>query len=146
MLPIAGWQNSQLLRKRTFFLPVYGNTERKSYNDEKYDFQEGVWRMNEIITKLNEIEEKANAILSDAKERKEIMMAQLQKNEREIDKKYDRMLEKNRKYLTEKLRAEAEARISVDREQTKKAMEELDVRFSQQKERLAEEILWQVIY
>lgn len=102
-------------------------------------------QMNEIITKLNEIEEKAGAILSDARERKDAMMAQLQKTEKAMDEKYDRLLEEKQKHLTEKLQEEAGKRIAEDREQAKKAIKELDYRFNAKKEQLAEDIFVRII-
>ena len=101
--------------------------------------------MNEIITKLNEIEEKASAILADARERKDVMMAQLQIDEKEIDAKFDRMLQEKRMYLARKLRAEAEERIAIERAQSNKAIEERNIHFQTEKERLAEEIFIRVI-
>ncbi|MBO5069884.1 MAG: hypothetical protein J6C37_05930 [Roseburia sp.] len=101
--------------------------------------------MNEIITKLNEIEEKASAIISDARERKNAMMVQLQQDEKEIDIKYDRLLEENSKHLAEKLQAETEERIAGDRERAKKATWELNVLFQTKKDQLAEEIFARII-
>lgn len=101
--------------------------------------------MNEIITKLNEIEEKASAILSDARERKDTMMAQLQQDEKAIDIKYDRLLDEKKEELTRKLQEEAEKRIVGDREQTKQAISELDDQFYIKKEQLAEEIFARIV-
>ena len=102
-------------------------------------------QMNEIITKLNEIEEKASAIISDARERKNAMMVQLQQDEKEIDITYDRLLEENSKHLAEKLQAETEERIAGDRERAKKATWELNVLFQTKKDQLAEEIFARII-
>ena len=101
--------------------------------------------MNKIITKLNEIEEKASAILADARERNDVMMAQLQIDEKEIDAKFDRLLMEKKRYLTEKLQAEAKERIAVDRARTNRAIEELDQYFQAEKEQLAEAIFTRVI-
>lgn len=101
--------------------------------------------MNEIITKLNEIEEKAEAIISDAKSRKERMMAGMEADERAIDEKYDRMEEEAAQKLRQRLKEEGDAQIQSMREQNEAAIERLDKRFMEQKEKLAEEIFSRII-
>lgn len=101
--------------------------------------------MNEIITKLNEIEEKADTILSDAKSRKEQMMAQLEADKLEIDAKYDRMEAESVKQLDERLREEADRQMESYRKSSRAAVEQLELTFAEQKEELAEKIVKRLI-
>ena len=101
--------------------------------------------MNKIITKLNEIEEKANAILSDAKERQEQLNAQLEREKREIDAKYDRMETEAVEGLKQRLAAEAEVELARMRERNREAAEQLDHTYESEREQLAEEIVGRII-
>lgn len=101
--------------------------------------------MNEIITKLNEIEEKAETILCDARERKDELSVQLEQSKREIDAEYDRMEAEAMRVLEERLRTEAEREIAGLRAKEKEAAEVFDVKFSEEKEQLAEQIMQHVI-
>lgn len=101
--------------------------------------------MNEIITRLNEIEEKAEAILCDARERKDELSVQLEESKRKIDAEYDRMEAEEMQQLEAQLTAEAKQKLAKLRVKEKEASDAFDVRFSEEKERLAEQIMLRVI-
>lgn len=101
--------------------------------------------MNEIITKLNEIEEKAETILRDARMRKDELIVQLEQDKRKVDAKQDMMEKEAMQQLEERLTAEAKQKVAKLQEENRRASEAFDVKFSEKKERWAEEIMQRVI-
>ncbi len=101
--------------------------------------------MNAIITKLNEIEEKAEMILRDAGERKDALSVQLEERKREIDAAYDRKEAEAMQRLEEQLTAGAKQKLDELRKQEKEAADALVLKFSEEKEQLAEQIMQRVI-
>lgn len=101
--------------------------------------------MNEIITKLNEIEEKAENILRDARARKDELSVQLEQDKRRIDAEYDKMEAEAMQQLEERLTAEAKEKIAQLQAKKKETADMFDAKFSEEKERLAEQILQRVI-
>ncbi len=101
--------------------------------------------MNAIITKLNEIEEKAEMILRDAGERKDALSVQLEERKWEIDAAYDRKEAEAMQRLEEQLTAGAKQKLDELRKQEKEAADALVLKFSEEKEQLAEQIMQRVI-
>ena len=101
--------------------------------------------MNRIISKLNEIEEKADAILSDARERKEQLAAQLEQEKRDLDAKYDRLETEAVESLKRQLLDEADTEIAAMQERNRNAAEQLEQAYEAGKEQLAEEIVRRII-
>lgn len=101
--------------------------------------------MNEIITRLNEIEEKAGELLCSAKMDKEHLAAQLEQQKRTIDEKFERMETESAQRLREQLMSEARRQMDEMRQRSEKAGEELETRFRERKEQLAEEMFRRVI-
>lgn len=101
--------------------------------------------MNRIISKLNEIEEKADAILSDARERKEQLAAQLEQEKRDLDAKYDRLETEAVESLKRQLLDEADTEIAAMQERNRNAAEQLEQAYESGKEQLAEEIVRRII-
>lgn len=101
--------------------------------------------MNEIITKLNEIEEKAETILCDARARKDELSVQLEQDKRRIDAEQDRLETEAMQQLEEKLTAEAKQKVEKLRRKKKEASDASDLKFAEEKEHLAEQIMLRVI-
>lgn len=101
--------------------------------------------MNEIITKLNEIEEKAETILCDARARKDELSVQLEQDKRRIDAEQDRLETEAMQQLEEKLTAEAKQKVEKLRRKKKEASDAFDLKFAEEKEHLAEQIMLRVI-
>ena len=101
--------------------------------------------MNEIITRLNEIEEKAETILCDARARKDELSVQLEQEKRRIAAEQDKLETEAMQQLEEKLTAEAKQKVEKLRLKKKEAADAFNMKFAEEKECLAEQIMQCVI-
>ncbi len=101
--------------------------------------------MNEIITRLGEIEEKADALLSDARQRRDQLSAQEERDKRAIDERYAKMEEDAARAFEGKCRKEAFAQVEDYRARMEREMEQLGERADRGMEALADEIARRVI-
>jgi hypothetical protein len=100
--------------------------------------------MNEVITRLDAIENKAGAILSDAKNRKDQLMMQLEQDKRELDAQYETKEQEYISRLKETRMAEEAGRIQKLEQENQAAIQKLNALYESDGERLAQEIFSQI--